>query len=379
MNNTCKQSIRFRDANKNSWCVEIEIRNKECERINRLTLKPFTQLYEISVCGQGGRSCGQCNDHINPRTAGQRALLDFWSKYHLNGMSGGTHKQTRYLHSKQYEDDYYHFLELYTRIHNDDRKDFNTVHRCILDNGFDIDNSAWKQVQSAIKKMNGNPVRYIMGAGKYDAKHDSKDYYVQCFFLALHGIYEDRGYKYGSSWLYDPLPDNIFEIVQNLCETIKIEEEEYTNSLSPEFNMGDEKFEPNSDIIEQVMELRECEEYEAIIFIALGMHLKCTYGDLNDTFQAIEEDARLYSANGIEYHIGTYEELENLADDIVHNDSEYEEFWREAVASKSTTSSLKDWLDSIISEDGWASVLNHWDGKYSSYQIDGQKICICRT
>ena len=228
MSNKYKQSIRFRDANKNSWCVEIEIRNKKHECVDRTTLQPFTQLYEVSVCGEGCGGCGQCDTHIKPRTQGQRSLLEFWSTYHLNNMSGGTHRQSRYLQSQKYEEDYYHFIELFTRIPNEDRKQYTVLMHCILTNdGFVIDKSGHKQVAAVIKdKMQGNPVRYIMGCETYDTKHDMKDYYVQCFFLALNGIYEDRGYKYGTSWLYDPLPDNIVQIIEGICNQIEKEEKE---------------------------------------------------------------------------------------------------------------------------------------------------------
>ena len=33
------------------------------------------------------------------------------------------------------------------------------------------------------------------------------------------------------------------------------------------------------------MDLRECDEDEAKRFVALGVHLGCTFGDLNDTFE----------------------------------------------------------------------------------------------
>ena len=53
--------------------------------------------------------------------------------------------------------------------------------------------------------------------------------------------------------------------------------------------------------------------------------------------------------------------------------------WREAVAAQRTTDSLSDWLNSIISEDGWCSVLNSWDGRYEEYKIAEEYICVCRS
>lgn len=369
-----KRSIRFRDANKNSWRVEIEVRNKKHECVDRTTLKPFTQLYEVSVCGEG---CGQCDGRINPRTQGQRSLLEFWSKYHLNNMSGGTHRQSRYLQSKKYAEDYCHFIELFIHIPNEKRKRYTLSMNCILTNdSFVIDKSGHRQVAAVIKdKMQGNPVRYIMGCEKYDTKHDMKDYYVQCFFLALNGIYEDRGYKYGTSWLYDPLPDNIVQIIEGICNQIEQEEKEYSTLLAH----GNDDYTTligSTTSVDSIMQWGDFTRQEAREFIALGTHLGYSYADMMDTFVNVSE--HLYEVNGCEYYVGTWQELKELANDIVHNDSEYEYFWREAVSAGSTTLSLDDWLEALIDED-WCSVLNHYDGSYRSYWVDRASICVCRT
>lgn len=143
--------------------------------------------------------------------------------------------------------------------------------------------------------------------------------------------------------------------------------------------MGEKGFVATEEIIQQVMDLRECDEDEAKRFVALGVHLGCTFGDLNDTFEECSYGEQLYCANGIDYYIGTEDELTNIANDIVYKDDEYAYLWRESVAAQRTTDSLSDWLDSIINEDGWCSVLNHWDGRYEEYKIAGEYICVCRS
>ena len=209
--------------------------------------------------------------------------------------------------------------------------------------------------------------------------HTSSDYNVKCFFLAIKGLYVDNGYKYGNGWLYSPLPDNIEEIINNICDLVEEEETALTEELEAVFDMGKEGFIATKEIIQQVMDLRECDEDEAKRFVALGVHLGCTFGDLNDTFEECSYGEQLYCANGIDYYIGTEDELTNIASDRVHNDDEYACFWRESVAAQRTTDSLSDWLDSIISEDGWCSVLNSWDGRYEEYKIAGEYICVCRS
>ena len=67
-----KRSVQFRDQNKNSWTVDFEFIKKNLTRINRETLQKFKQSFSVSVCGAGGMSAGQCYDHINPRTEGQK-------------------------------------------------------------------------------------------------------------------------------------------------------------------------------------------------------------------------------------------------------------------------------------------------------------------
>ena len=41
-------------------------------------------------------------------------------------------------------------------------------------------------------------------------------------------------------------------------------------------------------------------------FVALGVHLGCTFGDLNDTFEECSYGEQLYCANGIDYYIGVF-------------------------------------------------------------------------
>lgn len=375
-----KRSVQFRDENKNSWTVEFEVYKENSTRRNRETLQEFNQGFSVSVCGSGGMCVGQCDDHIIPRTEGQTKLLEFWKKCHLGGMSGGTVRQDEYLSSEQYVNDYNYFVELFETYNEHYREQFDSISFQIIVKNFNVSDTALGQVRNVIyEKMGNNPIKYILGLSNKSLKHNLSDYNVQCFFLAIKELYVDKGYRYGHGWLYDPLPDNIEEVINSICDLVEEEEDALTEELDAVFDMGEEGFVATGEIIQQVMDLRECDEDEAKRFVALGIHLGCTFGDLNDTFEECPYGEQLYCANGIDYYIGTEDELNNIASDIVHNDDEYEYFWREAVAAKSTTDSLSDWLDSIISEDGWCSVLNHWDGRYEEYKVSGEYICVCRS
>ena len=327
-----KRSVQFRDQNKNSWTVDFEVYKEESTRINRETLQKFKQSFSVSVCGAGGMSAGQCYDHINPRTEGQKKLLEFWNKYHLGGMSGGTVRQDEYLNGEQYVNDYNYFVELFKTYNEHYREQFDDISFQILVKNFNISDAAIIQVRNVLyEKMRNNPIQYILGlSNKYF--HTSSDYNVKCFFLAIKGLYVDNGYKYGNGWLYSPLPDNIEEIINNICDLVEEEETALTEELEAVFDMGKEGFIATKEIIQQVMDLRECDEDEAKRFVALGVHLGCTFGDLNDTFEECSYGEQLYCANGIDYYIGTEDELTNIANDIVYKDDEYAYLWRESVA-----------------------------------------------
>lgn len=373
-----KRTVVLRDMSHNRWTVQFELRvNPIQDHRSRTTLQPLPYKHTLSITGNGSVSCGQCNTLISPRTLGQQQLLDFWDKYHLNHMSAGTVKQDRYLKSQEYIDDFNKFVDLFSGFDKQHRMVFDNTNWIILCNIFDIPSEHIDGVREVmVKYMNNNPIAYILGTTSDDLKHQKNDLYVQYLFLAIHGLYNDRGYKYGSSWLYDELPDDIRSQIDSLCSLIEQEEQALTLELNPVFDMGSEDFEADDSIVKQVMELRGCDKHEAMRFIALGMHLQCTFGDLNDTFETVDSSMQLYSANGTEYYLGTEDELTEVADDVVHNDREYEYFWREAVASGRTEESLKDWLDSIVSADGWVSVLNHWNGEYHEYAVGNKSVCV---
>ncbi len=54
------RSVTIRDNNMNRWTIEFEVREiGPCTRKRSDTLEEFTEHYKVSVCGEGGSSCGQ--------------------------------------------------------------------------------------------------------------------------------------------------------------------------------------------------------------------------------------------------------------------------------------------------------------------------------
>lgn len=374
--------VRFRDENSIAWTVEIDIRSIDVERTNRETLEKFHETKELSFCGNGPNCGGQCDSHIAPRTEGQRKLLGMWNRYHLCGMGGGTAKQDEYLQT-QYLEDYQKFIDAFKEYDLSFREEWGMTAILILRDLFKYDTHDIPWIDKIItEKMNGNPLMYILGDGK---KHlfdryprEASDLYVKKLFLALRGLYNDRGYRYGSSWLYEPIPADIENIITELCDQIEAEENALTESLNPVFDMGADDFKATQEIVEQVMELRECDETEAKRFIALGITLGYTFGDLDNTFEEVDDIMNLYRADGTEYYIGTDEELNAVAAGQLE-DGRYDDLWREAVRAGNTELGLREWSKEILDMDGWCSVLNSWDGRYDEHKVGDEWICVSRT
>lgn len=375
------RQVVIRDKNKNRWEIEFKVYEETPSvRKNKDTLEEFKENLEVSICGEGGTFSGQCCDDIVPRTKGQKELIDFWEKYHNNGMSGATKIQREYLKGEQYKNDFNKFVKLFSEYNKDLRSNFDSTTLNIIHRTYQVQPKDMVTLKGVLDRyMNSNPIDYILGFDPERLKHTSDDYCVKCFFLAIRGLYIDRGYRYGSEWLFLPIPKDICQRIDDLCRLLQIEEEELSQEIavSNDFDMSGDGFKATKSIVEKVMKMRNCVEYKAKRFIALGIRLQSTFSDLNDTFEEVEDC--LYTANGIEYYIGTEEELYKIARNRLFNDGEYDHLWREAVAAGSTTDSLQDWLKSVVDDDGWCGILNSWDGTYKEYNIDEEWICVSRT
>lgn len=259
------RTIIFRDEDLTRWKVDIEVGPADMLRQENGKWIHYDGPIEASFTGDGGRSSGQIEDHINPRTKSQQLLKEYWNRYH-----------------------------------------------CVCSNR-------------------------------------------------------------------ESLPKNYMTLFDELCDQIEADEREYSAQLPQVFNMADEEFEPTEETVERVMELRDCDENEACRFIALGMFLGCTFGDLDETFEADANWPNQYSAFGAEYLVGTDDELTDAARNYLFDEGGYDDLWREAVRSECTELGLKDWLNDVIDNDGWCPIMNTYDGKYEEYTIGKSIICVSRT
>lgn len=377
------RTVQFRDEDKNSFKIEIRLsrENTGGKGIHYETLQPVPEVIRFSASGDWGGGCGQCQDHIKPRTVGQKRLLRMWNEYHMNDLRSGTKAQSDYINSEQYKEDYNAFVEFYKWSDDKSRREPDAMLVTLWMQQRYGANGDYALPRSVIyNNMDGYAVKYILGLenDKFhnNPPHGLHDYYTRCFFLAIRGLLTDRGYTYGKKWLVNPLPDDIEKQIDDLCDLIEEEEAELTEQLEAVFDMGAKDFKPAEEHLSKVMELRDCDETEARRFIALGMFIGCTVGDLNDTFEEIDENR--YSANGTEYYVGTDEELEAVAQGML-DDGIYDDLWKAAVQGDQTTLGLDDWLKQVIDIDGWCPIINTWDGRYEEYNVAGEFVCVCRS
>lgn len=367
-----ERDVQLRDADMVTYKVRFDVSEVDEEHVNMRTLETFHENLQVYI-----RVIDSGFSDIKPRTHAQERLILLDKQLHSIAMSPGTVKQNEYLASAQYTNEYQSFIDAFSKYSSQFNEKLCELLIDVLMEHFKIDTvAAMRMKDIADEYMDGNPFNYICGS-TYKKKKDTSDLYVKYFFLAKNDLYIDRAYIYGHKWLFDKVPEDIVEKINGICNDIEKDEEELTEKLVAVFDMGDDDFEATEEIVQKVMELRDCDKDEAERFIALGMELECTFGDLNATFEEESSSEHIYVANGHRYHVGTDSELESVASDRVHNDPEYEYFWREAVAAKSTTDGLEKWLDNIISIDGWVSILNHYDGCSHSHEVDGHCFEVC--
>ena len=82
-----------------------------------------------------------------------------------------------------------------------------------------------------------------------------------------------------------------------------------------------------------------------------------------------DNDIEFKTESGTSYRMVKNEDYaEELARGYLEEDSC---LWKEAVACGRTTSGFDDWIDEVLSMDGWAEVLSHYDGDYQTLK-DGR-------
>lgn len=455
-----KKNIVFIDANNNRVVIDIEISTDgvgsgEKRSWEDLSVIPVEKEKRLSILGNIGGSCGQVYDYIAPRTEGQQKLIELWREYHLNDMCPGTKLQTEYLRSDKYKEDFDYLSNFFSSCNYNDVID-KTVKRKIEGreecNRYyfyksnllkeDLDKEKRELYESNFHSMMKNiwlkegkyTIRGII-RGKLEEKGISLnltglspeekkvyDTYMKLFdlytgrlkntnmsdftykqlLLEWNGLHPDRGYRYGSAWLFKALPDDIEEKIEKLCTEIDQEESLRSKELIAKINErkieeDDDADENDDDEVEDfkmslsddsdtdeehvntVMDVLHIDEDEAIRFVALGKALGEHFSNMDYSWEEQDGDKQLYKYGGKEYYIGTEDELTEVAKDIVENDPEMKYFWKQAVESDSTEEGFEEWRDSIVDKDGFENTLDRYDGCGTSVRVIGKRLTVCNA
>lgn len=227
-------------------------------------------------------------------------------------------------------------------------------------------NEAQKSLVEIWKKYHLNDMH--AGTEKQEealTKCKSNDYDSQVKFLKSQKLYTDKGYKYGTGWLTRELPKNIEEVLRELLD--KIEQLEVETKQSKMYSEMDkqEKEEYKNTI------LKNFTEHSPKYILAFSANQGLTLEETKE----IDLDGHDLSYGGVDYLVGDYDDLEQIARDYLTDDPE---LWKMAVEADRTTKSLDEWADDVINMDGIGSILNGYDGSEDFEEVNGETIYIVR-
>lgn len=453
-----KKNVIFIDANNNRVTLEIKITTDgvasgERKNWEDLSVVPDGKKKRLSICGNIGGCSGQIYDHIAPRTDGQQKLIELWKEYHCNDTCAGTKLQTEYLRSDKYKEDFNYLSNFFSSCNYSEvidktvkrriegrkecnryyfyknnllREDLGKEKRELYELNFQsMMRDIWlKECKYTIRgiireKLEKKGISlnltglspeegkcYNIYMGLFDLytgelkNSNMNDFMYQQLLLEWNGLQPDRGYRYGSAWLFKVLPENIEEDIEKLCAEIDQEEYSRSQELIAKLNerkAEDENEDEENDEVEDfkmslsdapdtdeehvntVMEVLDIDEDEATRFVALGKVLGEYFSNMEYGWEEQDSDEQRYKYGGTEYYIGTGEELTEVAKDIVENDPEMKYFWKQAVESDQTEEGFEEWSDSVVDKDGFENTLDRYDGCGTSVRVMGIELTVCNA
>ena len=405
-----EKKLTFIDAEGVKFTVDINVTEKDLSnKLDYETLKQCSSKSKIlSITGECGFSCGQVYDSINPCTVAQQKLVDFWKKYHLNDSIPGTKRQMDYLKGGLYDEDYEKVFTCVQKILDthgiakEQLSQFNEYGNLGGDEFITLENRLIKLFGGSIyheryflnELGNAHSGLHKVGIHTYlmldvlTTPSMKNDYSVMRAFLAGRGLLTDRGYTYGTSWLYKPFDEEELMKIIDMVEQEEAErkannladlKESYKNNKKTEGENKSEEEEELPDVNEDSQELLDlvmsgcnCDRWDAIRVIAL---LRSEHIDLDELWNIDVDSSSVISCGKTEYYVDTYSNLKQIAIDYLTDDRD---LWIEAVKSGSTDDSLKDWVEKVVNYDGIGNVLNHWDGKEDYEWVFDEQVYIVR-
>lgn len=162
-------------------------------------------------------------------------------------------------------------------------------------------------------------------------------------------LYEDKGYKYGSSWLYRELPIGFKRELIEVCDKIEQIEADKKKNL----NGGN------------------WEEIEDPKIIALGISLDISPKEAQKEIS--NEGDNVYNYAGIDYFVGDDDEAKEECRNYLNKD-----LWIDSIKADRTELSFEEWQDWVIESDGYGQILNSWDGSEEFEEVNGVYYYIIR-
>lgn len=361
-----KRKISFLDANNERTLVEIEIKNGK-----------FSMMFErANSMGQSG---------FSPKNKPQQDLWNLWDKYHNNDMKAGTPKQEEILKRVYWQKDI-----SYSRLALDEINSFSDRKFKIF-YAADLKRKILLPEKNTDKKARNYFRSLDLSVTDEDKLVFKYSYDLELFILFMNGMLYDKdyfpeengglGYKYGTKWLKEELPENIAEITDQICNKVEFEEDKNVNYyIDHDLNVYSDKkrkfkveIDPNEfedtdfdiDNIESFFE--SFNEPEKAIAIAIMFDIS-----LKDIDDLIEEPTKgnIWKIEGFEYLFGTDDEMDDEWDEYLEN------YLDECVLSE-LSEIAKRYFDeeawkSDAKTDGRGHSLNRYDGGELSITINDE-------
>jgi len=346
-----KTNVKFKDKDNNLFDVKFEITQRN-------------GYPEFTMSGEGNGSMGQCDNGIKPKNPQQKRLLELWDLYHLNGLNAGTPKQTEMIEEMKNKTEYdYDKAKAYLNSFDKDGKPITNFDLIEIEQERKDIQERIDEVEKEIKILEEKAEEY---KGQGDCWIVVKDLNIKEFVNGFFGAKQffkkqilirnkkledlkkilekaqektllyDYGtdgklYQYGAIWHRVDLPENLWEEVEQLVKEIE-EIEEKTKTKGGEWE--------------------DLHDYKKV---ALGKHLEL---EPNEAEEDIEEERDgVYSYCGTEYLVLTESEAHDRCEEYLGD-----ELWQMAVESGNTELGKQDWIDYVISQDGYGTTLNSYDG-----------------
>lgn len=206
---------------------------------------------------------------------------------------------------------------------------------------------------------------------------ESTDYTERCNYLESLGLLDDRGYTYGTGWLSKSFPEAELKAILDEVEAEENARQIKKLEKTPEDLDLYEDSQELLDYVEEKLDETHPDSYidpfDVMRVIALMRSIDMPLGDIDEISV---ETGSLILAYGTEYFVDDEDTLEEMAREQLEDDRE---LWVDCVQAGRTDLGFEDWIDYVLDNDGFESIINAWDGTKDEQEVDGEDLVICRA